>query len=449
MGEVILLPKKLRAEWSDLLALDLKVTPTDLRVGMIISCHFSRQKASTYISLDALVRLSGLSRPTVWRAIQRLRELGYLKIKGRELGFREDGRRVRGGRGVANTYEPALDRQKLSSDLAQKVITRAHLFWEERCSSDASKVIMRTEAPGATPAYATRDADPAPTSSSAASTQAGPVGRDFSSVTLANPDPILRALPERAASKVMALRVAVEDASAVSRDVQQRILDLAHDHIDRLKGERDRLVNFDRYGGKPIFEDHPSVLDLDRRIASHIAERDRLQRTLEARRGSLAEVGALLSNLERYVGALLRSGAQIGEYRGPATLSAKRGVSMHDVVDAQRADANHVFTYVAQRTRKGRVKGKRYPLTYNGVKSRWRRQRAAAKLDGFRFHDFRHDLGTKLLRHTGNLKLVQKALNHSDIKTTTRYAHVLDDEVAAALEEMSRKKPRTKSKKAG
>jgi site-specific recombinase XerD len=49
------------------------------------------------------------------------------------------------------------------------------------------------------------------------------------------------------------------------------------------------------------------------------------------------------------------------------------------------------------------------------------------------------------LRQTGNLKLVQKALNHSDIKSTLKYAHVLDDEVAEALQRLqeSRKKSRT------
>jgi integrase len=108
------------------------------------------------------------------------------------------------------------------------------------------------------------------------------------------------------------------------------------------------------------------------------------------------------------------------------------------------------FTYVAKRTRDGKVKGERYPLTYSGVKIVWRRLRKRAGVVGFRFHDFRHDVGTKLLRQTGNLKLVQKALNHSDIKTTTKYAHVLTDEVAAALEQLqqSRKKSRTASRKA-
>lgn len=104
-----------------------------------------------------------------------------------------------------------------------------------------------------------------------------------------------------------------------------------------------------------------------------------------------------------------------------------------------------VFTYVAERSRDGRVQGERYPLTYSGVKITWRRLRKRAGVTGFRFHDFRHDLGTKLLRETGNLKLVQRALNHADLKTTSRYAHVLDDEVADALERVA--ELRNKSRK--
>jgi len=101
-----------------------------------------------------------------------------------------------------------------------------------------------------------------------------------------------------------------------------------------------------------------------------------------------------------------------------------------------------VFTYVVQRTRGGRVQGQRYPLTLEGIKTAWRRLRKRAGVDGFRFHDFRHNVGTKLLRETGNLKLVQRALNHADIATTTRYAHVLDAEIAAAMESVDQKSHR-------
>jgi site-specific recombinase XerD len=61
-----------------------------------------------------------------------------------------------------------------------------------------------------------------------------------------------------------------------------------------------------------------------------------------------------------------------------------------------------------------------------------------------------HDFDTKLLRETGNLKLVQRALNHADIKTTTRYAHVIDAKVAKAMErvEESRNKSRSEAQTA-
>ena len=111
-----------------------------------------------------------------------------------------------------------------------------------------------------------------------------------------------------------------------------------------------------------------------------------------------------------------------------------------------------VFTSVANRGRgSARIKGRRYPITVSGLKTLWRRIRKAAGVSDFRFHDFRHDFGTKLLRKTGNLKLVQRALNHADIKTTTRHAHVLDDEVAAALDQLSEslKKSRSTTKQVG
>jgi integrase len=104
-----------------------------------------------------------------------------------------------------------------------------------------------------------------------------------------------------------------------------------------------------------------------------------------------------------------------------------------------------VFTYVAKRTRGGQVKGQRYPITYEGAKTEWQRLRARAGVQDFRFHDLRHTTATRLLRETGNLKLVQHALNHRDISTSARYAHALDSEVAEALQRVaeSRKKSRT------
>jgi integrase len=108
-----------------------------------------------------------------------------------------------------------------------------------------------------------------------------------------------------------------------------------------------------------------------------------------------------------------------------------------------------VFTYVCQRRgagpHAGRIKGQRYPLTYHGVQSYWERLRKLAGVTGFRLHDYRHDFGTKLLRETGNLKLVQKALNHRNIQSTLRYAHVLDHEVADAIERVAQSRNLSRS----
>jgi integrase len=106
-----------------------------------------------------------------------------------------------------------------------------------------------------------------------------------------------------------------------------------------------------------------------------------------------------------------------------------------------------VFTYIAVATRKSngrpyRIRGHRYPITYSGLSSSWRRfGPSKAGIEDFRFHDNRHTAGTRLLRDSGNLRLVQKLLGHEDITTTTKYAHADDDDLRAAMEsvENSRK----------
>lgn len=105
-----------------------------------------------------------------------------------------------------------------------------------------------------------------------------------------------------------------------------------------------------------------------------------------------------------------------------------------------------VFTFVALRTNKPRgiVRGQRYPITYHGAKTEWQRLRKRSGVTDFRFHDIRHDFATKMLRLTGNLKTVSKALNHSDISVTAKYAHVDRNDVREAMEkaEMQREKSR-------
>jgi integrase len=114
----------------------------------------------------------------------------------------------------------------------------------------------------------------------------------------------------------------------------------------------------------------------------------------------------------------------------------------------QGQHCDYVFTYVATRTHRTWIKGKRYPITKSGLRAHWHRLRKESGVVGFRFHDFRHDLGTKALRATGNLKLVQKMMNHADIRHTLRYAHVLDDEIAGGFERVAESRTAASRKRA-
>lgn len=95
----------------------------------------------------------------------------------------------------------------------------------------------------------------------------------------------------------------------------------------------------------------------------------------------------------------------------------------------------YVFTYVCKRGSEKRKKRERYPVSYEGMKTAWRRKRAVIGATDMRFHDNRHTAATRLVRRTGNLKAAQKLLGHADISTTARfYAHVDMDDLRNLLD---------------
>ena len=105
-----------------------------------------------------------------------------------------------------------------------------------------------------------------------------------------------------------------------------------------------------------------------------------------------------------------------------------------------------VFTYIVKRPREGAVKGQREPISMEGFKTEWRRTRKRADILDFRFHDNRHTAATRLVRATGNLKMAQQLLGHTEISTTSRYAHVTKDDLRAGMEAAGNAKSK-KSKK--
>lgn len=111
---------------------------------------------------------------------------------------------------------------------------------------------------------------------------------------------------------------------------------------------------------------------------------------------------------------------------------------------------HQVFTYVAARTdkRKGLVKGQRYPITEEGMKTAFRRALSKTGVSNFRFHDTRHTMATRTLRHS-NIRVVQQLLGHEDVATTAKYAHAVVDDVAAAMNAASPTKSPTNTLKEG
>jgi integrase len=143
-------------------------------------------------------------------------------------------------------------------------------------------------------------------------------------------------------------------------------------------------------------------------------------------------------------------------FNNQVTVTGKRGKSRTIPLTAEaRAllwslkdhHAEAVFTYIAVSTRDDRVRGQRYPITINGFKTAWRRF-GRSKVENFRFHDTRHTAATRLVRATGNLKLAQRLLGHTEIATTARYAHVTDADLRAGMEAMNPTKSPTEVKDA-
>jgi len=89
-----------------------------------------------------------------------------------------------------------------------------------------------------------------------------------------------------------------------------------------------------------------------------------------------------------------------------------------------------VFTYEVQKPRGG---AERLPMTANGLRMMFDRSVRRAGIEDFRFHDLRHTCATRLLRQSGNLRLAQRLLGHTDIATTMKYAHVTNDDLRNAL----------------
>lgn len=113
---------------------------------------------------------------------------------------------------------------------------------------------------------------------------------------------------------------------------------------------------------------------------------------------------------------------------------------MLEILQSRPSVHERVFTYVCRLSgRSGTARahqeaGKRYPFSESGWSKQWYAALELAKIEDFRWHDLRHTAATRIVRLTGNLKIAQQMLHHSDISSTARYAHASDDDVRNAME---------------
>lgn len=71
----------------------------------------------------------------------------------------------------------------------------------------------------------------------------------------------------------------------------------------------------------------------------------------------------------------------------------------------------------------------------------WNTARKSVGLSDVRIHDLRHSFASFLVNNGRSIYEVQRILGHTQIKTTQRYAHLSQDSLLAAANEVTRAVP--------
>jgi integrase/recombinase XerD len=179
-------------------------------------------------------------------------------------------------------------------------------------------------------------------------------------------------------------------------------------------------------------------------------EQGRLERHLRKKNGS-----AGLRNLVM-VHLMVNAGLRAGEVRGLrwANLDAESGRlkirgkgNRERIIWLGKADVALLLAWRAAQPPSSKPPSSNLVFTSladgnRPVCGRWLRgfiNRIAARSGIFKpvhCHTLRHTFATDLYRQTKNLRLVQKALGHASINTTTIYTHITDEELEMAMKEL-------------
>lgn len=71
----------------------------------------------------------------------------------------------------------------------------------------------------------------------------------------------------------------------------------------------------------------------------------------------------------------------------------------------------------------------------HSISQLFRRLKARNGVKGFRLHDYRHNVGTKLAEKGHNVKVIMSALGHKDMRMSVRYTHIAKEVLEKALTE--------------
>lgn len=104
--------------------------------------------------------------------------------------------------------------------------------------------------------------------------------------------------------------------------------------------------------------------------------------------------------------------------------ASKSGKSRHVPLNKE---AMAVLTQWKRQQPEGRL----FPV--RSFKTAWGALMQGAKIDGFRWHDMRHDFASKLVMAGVDLNTVRELLGHADLKMTLRYAHLAPAHLAEAV----------------
>ncbi len=111
---MVLIPKQLRLDWIDVMALDALLSHVAVRVAIVIAYHLNKHTGKAFLTQELIAQILRISERTVFAAIKELEERHYVIVKRREFGTiirktqtgREIPVRVAGGKGVANILHP-------------------------------------------------------------------------------------------------------------------------------------------------------------------------------------------------------------------------------------------------------------------------------------------------------------------------------------------------------